>query len=81
MVEFLVRLKDSKNVCLVNSYKRCLILYLSVGHGDPSGRASDSGTRGLGFEPKNHRVVSLRKTLLAPKSIGKYPESGGYVPT
>ena len=28
-----------------------------------SGRASDSGARGPGFEPHERRVVSLRKTL------------------
>ena len=46
-----------------------------------SGRASDSRARVLGFEPNGCRVVSLSKTLLAPQSTGKYPGSGGSVPT
>ena len=35
----------------------------------PSGRASDSGARGWGFETYLRRVVSLRKTLYSPKVI------------
>ena len=34
----------------------------------PSGRATDSGARGRGFNPHSgHRVVSLRKIHLPPK--------------
>ena len=34
-----------------------------------SGRASDSGARGLGFETYLRRVMSLRKTLYNPKEL------------
>ena len=48
----------------------------------PSGRASDSGARGLGFDPHSgRRVVSLSKIRLHPKSTGNTQESGGSVPT
>ena len=45
-----------------------------------SGRASDSGARGPGFEPHDRGIVSLSKTLSESKSTGKYPGSGGSVP-
>ena len=48
----------------------------------PSGRASDSGARGRGFEPHSgRRVVSFSKIHLPPKKYWKYPGSGGSVPT
>ena len=48
----------------------------------PSGRASDSKARGLGFDPHSgRRVVSLSKIHLPPKSTGYTQESGGSVPT
>ena len=47
----------------------------------PSGRVSDSGTRGRGFETYRRRVVSLSKTLFSPKVLVNYPGSGGSVPT
>ena len=38
--------------------------------GWPSGRASDSESRGPGFEPnKGHRVVSLSKAHLLPRVL------------
>ena len=38
----------------------------------PSGRASDSGARGRGFDPHSGRcVVSLSKIRLPPKSTGQ----------
>ena len=46
-----------------------------------SGRVSDSGARGLGFETYLRRVVSLSKTLYSPKVLVNYPGSGGSVPT
>ena len=46
-----------------------------------SGRVSDSGSRGLGFETYLRRVVSLSKTLYSPKVLVNYPGSGGSVPT
>ena len=46
-----------------------------------SGRVSDSGARGRGFETYRRRVVSLSKTLYSPKVLVNYPGSGGYVPT
>ena len=48
----------------------------------PSGRASDSGARGRGFDPHSgRRVVSLSKLHLPPKSTGQNQGSGGSVPT
>ena len=46
-----------------------------------SGRVSDSGARGPGFEAYRRRVVSLSKTLYSPKVLVKYPGSDGSVPT
>ena len=46
-----------------------------------SGRVSDSGARGRGFETYRHRVVSLSKTLYSPKVLVNYPGSGCSVPT
>ena len=46
-----------------------------------SGRVSDSGARGLGFETYLRCVVSLSKTLYSPKVLVNYPGSGGSVPT
>ena len=46
-----------------------------------SGRVSDSGARGPGFETYRRRVVSLSKTLYSPKVLVNYPGSGGSVPT
>ena len=42
-----------------------------------SGRVSDSGARGRGFETYRRRVVSLSKTLYSPKVLVNYPGSGG----
>ena len=47
----------------------------------PSSRASDSGSRGPGFEPHGRRVMSLKKAFYAPQSTGKYPGSDGSVST
>ena len=42
----------------------------------PSGRASDSGARGRGFNPHSgRRVVSLSKIHLPPKSTGNTQEA------
>ena len=46
-----------------------------------SGRVSDSGARGRGFETYHRRVVSLSKTLYSPKVLVNYPGSDGSVPT
>ena len=46
-----------------------------------SGRVSDSGARGPGFETYFRRVVSLSKTLYFPKVLVNYPGSDGSVPT
>ena len=46
-----------------------------------SGRVSDSGARGQGFETYRLRVVSLSKTLYSPKVLVNYPGSDGSVPT
>ena len=46
-----------------------------------SGRVSDSGARGPGFETYRRRVVSLSKTLYSPKVLVNYPGSDGSVPT
>ena len=42
----------------------------------PSGRASDSGARGRGFDPlSGRRVVSLSNIHLPPKSTGNTQEA------
>ena len=46
-----------------------------------SGRVSDSGARGPGFETYRRRVVSLSKTLYSPKVLVNYLGSDGSVPT
>ena len=46
-----------------------------------SGRVSDSGARGPGFETYRRLVVSLSKTLYSPKVLVNYPGSDGSVPT
>ena len=46
-----------------------------------SGRVSDSGAIGPGFETYRRRVVSLSKTLYSPKVLVNYPGSDGSVPT
>ena len=46
-----------------------------------SGRLSDSGARGRGFETYLRRVVSLSKTLYSLKVLVNYPGSSGSVPT
>ena len=46
-----------------------------------SGRVSDSGARGPGFETYLRRVVSLSKTLYSPKVLVNYLGSDGSVPT
>ena len=45
-----------------------------------SGRVSDSGARGPGFETYRRRVVSLSETLYSPKVLVNYPGSDGSVP-
>ena len=45
-----------------------------------SGRVSDSGARGRGFETYRRRVVSLSKTLYSPKVLVNYLGSDGSVP-
>ena len=48
----------------------------------PSGRASDSGVRGRGFDPHSGcRFVSLSKIHLPAKKYWLYLGSGGSVPT
>ena len=46
-----------------------------------SGRVSDSGARGRGFETYCRRGLSLSKTLYSPKVLVNYTGSGGSVPT
>ena len=46
-----------------------------------SGRVSDSGARGRGFETYRRHVVSLSKALYSPKVLVNYPGSGGSVRT
>ena len=58
-----------------------LIHYYTRGARWLSGRVSDSGVRGRGFETYRRRVVSLSKTLYSPKVLVNYPGSGGSVPT
>ena len=58
-----------------------LVRYLYRGARWLSGRVSDSGARGPGFETYRRRVVSLSKTLYSPKVLVNYPGSDGSVPT
>ena len=58
-----------------------LSLYFCRGARWLSGRVSDSGARGPGFETYRRRVVSLSKTLYSPKVLVNYPGSDGSVPT
>ena len=54
--------------------KACLIPLLILEAPWPSGRASDSGTRGRQFDPHSgRRVVSLSKIHLPPKSTVNTP--------
>ena len=54
--------------------------YITRGARWLSGRVSDSGARGPGFETYRRRVVSLSKTLYSPKVLVNYPGSDGSVP-
>ena len=54
--------------------------FVALLHADGSGRVSDSGARGPGFETYRRRVVSLSKTLYSPKVLVNYPGSDGSVP-
>ena len=56
------------------------ILLLRRGARWLSGRVSDTGARGPGFETYRRRVVSLSKTLYSPKVLVNYPGSDGSVP-
>ena len=66
---------------LIASLQDLLLLCLKRGGRWLSGRVSDSGARGLGFETYRRRVVSLSKTLYSPKVLVNYPGSDGSVPT
>ena len=57
-----------------------MVLLTSRGARWLSGRVSDSGARGPGFETYRRRVVSLSKTLYSPKVLVNYPGSDGSVP-
>ena len=65
-----------------NYYGERLIEFLTNTRGARwlSGRVSDSGARGPGFETYRRRVVSLSKTLYSPKVLVNYPGSDGSVP-
>ena len=58
-----------------------IFLYFLRGARWLSGRVSDSGARGPGFETYRRRVVSLSKTLYSPKVLVNYTGSDGSVPT
>ena len=66
---------------LWSRFKKCRFSPLFRGARWLSGRVSDSGARGRGFETYRRRVVSLSKTLYSPKVLVNYPGSGGSVPT
>ena len=66
-----------RNLCFVSS----VIVFKTRGGRWLSGRVSDSGARGPGFETYRRRVVSLSKTLYSPKVLVNYPGSDGSVPT
>ena len=66
---------------LMDICSKCLILSrYDWGARWLSGRVSDSGARGPGFETYRRRVVSLSKTLYSPKVLVNYPGSDGSVP-
>ena len=77
--------KVVKHKKLLNKF--CIVYYISLfliqigGARWLSGRVSDSGARGPGFETYRRRVVSLSKTLYSPKVLVNYPGSDGSVPT
>ena len=76
--------KEEKRKKLQEYESRCCNQYqsqLSEGARWLSGRVSDSGARGPGFETYRRRVVSLSKTLYSPKVLVNYPGSDGSVPT
>ena len=62
-------------------YRNVWLPFLTGGARWLSGRVSDSGVRGPGFETYRRRVVSLSKTLYSPKVLVNYPGSDGSVPT
>ena len=65
----------------VNNFLHLTIYFQNRGARWLSGRVSDSGARGPGFETYRRRVVSLSKTLYSPKVLVNYPGSDGSVPT
>ena len=67
--------------CLAHRGSTVGFLLLQWGARWLSGRVSDSGARGPGFETYLRRVVSLSKTLYSPKVLVNYPGSDGSVPT
>ena len=85
-VGFTFRANRWKRLLRINSYcvlkGHCLLTHLWAGGARwLSGRVSDSGARGPGFETYLRRVVSLSKTLYSPKVLVNYPGSDGSVPT
>ena len=70
-------------MCFIStpSINYCLFLLSYGGARWLSGRVSDSGARGPGFETYRRRVVSLSKTLYSPKVLVNYLGSDGSVPT
>ena len=76
---FVVSCLDSV-MSLVSVTKISSLMLASGGARWLSGRVSDSGARGPGFETYRRRVVSLSKTLYSPKVLVTYPGSDGSVP-
>ena len=68
-------------ITLYMYFIRMVFTFLNRGARWLSGRVSDSGARGRGFETYRRRVVSLSKTRYSPKVLVNYPGSGGSVPT
>ena len=69
--------------CVYSDLTPLSTIFLSY-HGEArwlSGRVSDSGARGRGFETYRRRVVSLSKALYSPKVLVNCPGSVGSVPT
>ena len=69
--------------CILNILVQTKVSVINITRGARwrSGRVSDSGARGRGFETYRRRVVSLSKTLYSPKVLVNYPGSYGSVPT
>ena len=73
-------IQEKESIMVVLCKLKIPSLWITRGARWLSGRVSDSGARGPGFETYRRRVVSLSKTLYSPKVLVNYPGSDGSVP-